>query len=97
MNVWKCTCDNKSDLIWFYFLHDTLQQKIEITDLKLFLAGENTSVIIILATTIYIKKVDELLNVLVLWAFNKSKNKIIHFSLNVKFYLQNFLFCFLKV
>ncbi len=29
-------------------------QKIEITDLKPFLAGENTSVLIILATTVYI-------------------------------------------
>ncbi len=45
MNVWKCK---------FIFPTDTLQQKIEITDLKLFLAGENTSVIIILATTVYI-------------------------------------------
>ncbi len=30
---------------------DKLQQKIEITDLKPFLTGENTSVLIILATT----------------------------------------------
>ncbi len=29
------------------------QQNIEITDLKPFLAGENTSVLIILATTVY--------------------------------------------
>ncbi len=31
---------------------NTLQQKIEITDLKPFLAGENTGVLIILATTV---------------------------------------------
>ncbi len=30
----------------------TLQQKIEITDLKPFLAGENTSVLILLSTTV---------------------------------------------
>ncbi len=42
MNVWKCKL----------FPTDTLQQKIEITDLKPFLAGENTSVLIILATTV---------------------------------------------
>ncbi len=35
------------------FPTDTLQQKIEITDLKSVLAGENTSVLIILATTVY--------------------------------------------
>ncbi len=43
MNVWKCK---------LIFPTDTLQQKIEITDLKPFLAGENTSVLIILATTV---------------------------------------------
>ncbi len=43
MNVWKCK---------LIFPTDTLQQKIEITDLKPFLAGENTSVPIILATTV---------------------------------------------
>ncbi len=32
---------------------DIIQQNIEITDLKLFFAGENTSVLIILATTVY--------------------------------------------
>ncbi len=42
INVWKCK---------IIFPTDTLQQKIKITDLKPFLAGENTSVIIILATT----------------------------------------------
>ncbi len=36
------------------FPTDSLQQKIEITDLKPFLAGKNTSVLIILATTVYI-------------------------------------------
>ncbi len=37
------------------FPTDTLQQKIEITDLKPFLSGENnTSVLIILATTVII-------------------------------------------
>ncbi len=35
------------------FPTDTLQQKIEITDLKPFLADENTSVLMILATTVY--------------------------------------------
>ncbi len=34
MNVWKCK---------LIFSTDTLQQKIEITDLKPFLAAENTS------------------------------------------------------
>ncbi len=43
MNVWKCK---------LIFPTDTLQQKIEITDLKPFLAAENTSVLIILATTV---------------------------------------------
>ncbi len=43
MNVWKYK---------LIFPPDTLQQKIEITEFKLFLAGENTSVIIILATTV---------------------------------------------
>ncbi len=42
MYVWKCK---------LIFPTDTLQQKIEITDLKPFLAGDNTSVLIILATT----------------------------------------------
>ncbi len=37
---------------WYLLL--TYGQKIEITDLKPFLAGENTSVLIILATTVYI-------------------------------------------
>ncbi len=36
------------------FPTDTLQQKIEITDFKPFLAAENTSVQIILATTVVI-------------------------------------------
>ncbi len=46
MNVWTCK---------LVFPIDTLQQKIEITDLKPFLAGENTTVLINLATTyIYI-------------------------------------------
>ncbi len=43
MNVWKCK---------LIFPTDTLQQKIEITYLNHFLAGENTSVLIILATTV---------------------------------------------
>ncbi len=43
--VWKCK---------LIFPTDTLQQKIEITDLKPFLAAEHTSVLIILATTEYI-------------------------------------------
>ncbi len=43
MNVWKCK---------LIFPIDTLKQNIEITDLKPFLAGENTSVLIILATTV---------------------------------------------
>ncbi len=45
INVCKCK---------MIFPTDTLQQKIDITDLKLFLACENTSVLIMLATTIYI-------------------------------------------
>ncbi len=45
MNVWEC------ELI---FPTDTLQQKIEIIDLKPFLAGENISVLIILATTVHL-------------------------------------------
>ncbi len=48
MNVWKCK---------LIFPMDTLQQKIEITDLKPFLSGENTSVLIILATTVLCKYV----------------------------------------
>ncbi len=43
INVWKCK---------LIFPIDTLQQKIEITDLKSFLAGENTSVLILLATAV---------------------------------------------
>ncbi len=43
MNVCKCK---------LIFPTDTLQQNIEITDLKLFLAAENTRVLIILATTV---------------------------------------------
>ncbi len=43
MNVWKCK---------LIFPTDTLQQKIEITTLKPFLAGEITSVLIILATAV---------------------------------------------
>ncbi len=44
MNIWK----------WkLIFPTDTLQQKIEITDF--FLAGENTSVLIILPTTAYVR------------------------------------------
>ncbi len=35
------------------FSSDTLQQKIEITDLKPFLAADNTSVLIIFATSVY--------------------------------------------
>ncbi len=47
MNVWKCK---------LIFPPDTLQQNIEITDLKPVLAGDYTSVIIILATTpLYMK------------------------------------------
>ncbi len=45
MNVWK---------YYLIFPTDTLQQKIEITDLNPFLAAENTSVLIILATTVYV-------------------------------------------
>ncbi len=41
MNVWTCK---------LIFPTDTLQQNIEKTDLKPFLAGDNTSVLIILAT-----------------------------------------------
>ncbi len=43
MNVWKCK---------LIFPTDTLQQKIETTDLKPCLADANTSVLIILATTV---------------------------------------------
>ncbi len=45
MNVWKCK---------LIFPTDTLQQNIEITDLKQFLDHENNSVLIILDTTVYI-------------------------------------------
>ncbi len=41
MNVWKCKLT---------FPTDTLQQNIEITEIRPFLAGENSSVLIILAT-----------------------------------------------
>ncbi len=41
MNVWKCK-----------LIFTTLQQKIEITDLKPFLAAENISDLIILPTTV---------------------------------------------
>ncbi len=44
MNVWKCKV---------IFPTDTLQQKIHITDLNPFLAGENTPVLIMMATTVY--------------------------------------------
>ncbi len=44
INVWKCK---------LIFPTDTLQQNIEITGLKPFLAGENTNVLIILATPLY--------------------------------------------
>ncbi len=43
MHVWKCK---------LIFPPDTLQQKIEITDLTPFLAAENTSALIILACTV---------------------------------------------
>ncbi len=48
MNVCECK---------LIFPPDTLQQKIEITDLKHFLAAENTSVLIILAITVSMKGV----------------------------------------
>ncbi len=44
LNVWKCK---------IIFPTDTLQQKIETTDLKLFLAAENTSAVIILASAVF--------------------------------------------
>ncbi len=44
MNVWKCK---------LLTLTDTLQLKIAITDLNKFLAGENTSVLIILAIIVW--------------------------------------------
>ncbi len=44
MNVWKCK---------LIFTSDTLQQKIETTDLKPFLAADNTSVLIILSSAVY--------------------------------------------
>ncbi len=47
MNVWKCK---------LIFPTDTLQQKIEITDIKSFLAGENSSVLIILALIEQVKQ-----------------------------------------
>ncbi len=43
INFWKCK---------LIFPTDTLQQTIEITDLKPILAGENIRVLIILATTV---------------------------------------------
>ncbi len=54
---WIITINGKMN-VWTFkliFPTDTLQQKIEITDLKPFLAGENTSVLIILATTVYVR------------------------------------------
>ncbi len=51
------------------FPTDTLQQKIEITDLKPLLAAENTSVIIILASTVY--KNDKIIKII-----SKISNKI---------------------
>ncbi len=50
MNVWKCK---------LIFPTDTLQQKIEITGLKPFLAAENTSVLIILATAVHLYKITQ--------------------------------------
>ncbi len=50
INVWKCK---------LIFPTDTLQQQIEMTDLKLCFACENTSVLIILATTVYILQIKE--------------------------------------
>ncbi len=47
MNVWKCK---------LIFTTDTLQ--IEITDLTPFLAAENTSVLIILTTPVFIKYIN---------------------------------------
>ncbi len=38
-----------------WYFTDILQQKTEITDLKAFLDGENTSVLIILAPTVNLK------------------------------------------
>ncbi len=56
MIVWKCK---------LIFPIDTLQQTLEITDLNHFLAGENTSVLIILATTLLHKtSFSDLLNVI---------------------------------
>ncbi len=46
MNVWKCK---------LIFPTDTLQQKIEITDLKPFLAAEDTSVLRLVHSTVYTK------------------------------------------
>ncbi len=43
MNAWKCK---------LIFPTDAIQQKIEITDLKPFLTGINTSFLIILGTTV---------------------------------------------
>ncbi len=42
---------------WYFLL--TLQQQIEMTDLKPCFACENTSVLIILATTVYILQIKE--------------------------------------
>ncbi len=51
MNVWKCK---------LIFPTYTLQQKLEITDLKPFLAGDNTSILIILASTICFPNKDQI-------------------------------------
>ncbi len=45
MNVWKCK---------LIFPTDTLQQKIETTDLKPFFVGENTSGLRLLHSTAYV-------------------------------------------
>ncbi len=87
MNVWKCK---------LIFPTDTLQQKIEITTLKQFLAGENTSVLIlvkilvfILATTIYIYiyTVYKII-IIFLWQLFCDNNRKLHMFIRVLLLVQ---------
>ncbi len=67
MNVWKCK---------LIFPTDTLQQNIEITDFQKNLAGENTSVLIILPT---------------IFLINSSK-KYVQFTRRVEFHKSQLFF-----
>ncbi len=67
MNVWKCK---------LIFPNDTLQQKIEITDLKPFLTGENTSGLKLLHSTVYrVEKVKK--NIQVVSQMNDFQDSVV--------------------